>query len=104
MDFEGEIEWKEALERYQSDTLHVDLPFEHGCRVKVQLPMMSEPVYGVLWRELDGNQNWYNFLYPDGTKIEETDTAERMIDLSYQRFNIGSEFSTLDWLERADKL
>lgn len=61
MDFEGEIEWKEALDRYQSDTLHVDLPFEHGCRVKVQLPMMTEPVYGVLWRKLDGNQNKYNF-------------------------------------------
>ena len=79
----------------------MDIPFEYGSKVKIKLPIMSEPLYGVLWRELDGNQCWYNFFYPEGTSEEEMH-AESFLDMSYIDIGVCSDYSVLDWLERAE--
>lgn len=94
---------RRIIEQYEYDHAwirHVDIPFEYGSKVKIKLPFMSEPLYGVLWRELDGNQCWYNFFYPEGTSEEEMH-SESFLDMSYIDIGVCSDYSVLDWLERA---
>ena len=95
---------RSIIEQYEYDHAwirHVDIPFEYGSKVKIKLPFMSEPLYGVLWRELDGNQCWYNFFYSEGTSEEEMH-SESFLDMSYIDIGVCSDYSVLDWLERAE--
>lgn len=82
------------------------LPFEDGSRLKLQLPVMKEPFYGILDSEQDGNGCWYHFLYksdgrPADFSAHITDTDLPCIDLSGIQINGCSLYSTFDWLERA---
>lgn len=75
------------------------LPFENGCRMKLQLPFMEEPFYGTLRSELDKCGTWYHFLYyVDERSYEGTSYVE----LSLWEINQVSDYSSLDWIERAD--
>lgn len=73
------------------------LPFENGCRMKLQLPFMKEPVYGTLESKLDGKGCWYHFLYFGGKEGE----ANGMVDLTNAEINLHSGYSSIDWIERA---
>lgn len=70
------------------------LPFQNGDRLKIQMPFMKEPFYGIIWSELDGNGCWYHWLNRNEEEGE-------CVDLSYIEFNYCSGYSTLDWVERA---
>lgn len=72
------------------------LPFQNGDRLKIQMPFMKEPFYGILWSEMDGNGCWYHL-------IDRNEKAENGVDLSYMEFNsICEGYCTLDWVERAE--
>lgn len=82
------------------------LPFEDGSRLKLQLPFMEEPFYGILDSKQDGNGCWYHFLYksdgkPADFSAQITDTDLSCIDLSGLQINGCSLYSAFDWLERA---
>lgn len=72
------------------------LPFENGNRLKLQLPFMEEPFYGILssWKDCYGQ--WYHHLY-DENDIEE----KKSIGLSYAEVDLTSLYSSLDWIEGA---
>lgn len=93
------------------------LPFESGCRIKLQTPNMIEPVYGILDSLPDGYGCWYHFLYLEDTHhdfntvkklIEEGEIWKEsgrevdVVDLSYPILDRYDEFLTYDWIERAD--
>lgn len=80
---------KSTIFRFKSWLEHHPLPFKDGERLKIQLPFMEEPVYGILGNDKDGNGCWYHWL--DDWKI----------NLTYWDFDLCSGYSTLDWLERA---
>ena len=63
---------------------------------------MSEAIYGILWRELDGNQCWYNFFYLEGTSEQEMERGADFLDRSYINIGMISDYSVLDWLECAE--
>ncbi len=82
------------------------LPFEDRSRLKLQLPFMEKPFYGILDSKQDANGCWYHFfsyssdgkpvdfsVYLDGTNLP-------CIDLSGLQINGCSLYSTFDWLER----
>lgn len=73
------------------------LPFENGCRLKFRLSFMDEPVYGTLESELDGNECWYHFLYLDEVDVE----IGGLVALTDAEIELGSGYSSLDWIERA---
>ena len=75
------------------------LPFENGCRLKLQLPFMKEPFYGTLKSELDGVGTWYHFLY---YRDESLDCGTAYVELSTWEVNQVSAYSSFDWIERAD--
>ena len=81
------------------------LPFEDGCRIKIQTPIMKEPFYGIISSKqdypIDPNSCWYNFVYKDDTKKEEFDKSPILFNLSYNNINIASEHSVYDWVNRA---
>lgn len=73
------------------------LPFEDGSRLKLQLPFMEEPFYGIL-SSVDAC-GWYHHLY-DENDTERKDLA-KSINLTYASIDLGSRYSSLDWIERA---
>ena len=85
---------KDTDYRFHYDSGHHSLPFENGCRLKLQLPFMEEPVYGILESKLDGNGCWYHFLFMDDER-----RIESMIDLTWWEINLTSGYSSLDWIE-----
>lgn len=64
------------------------LPYKVGDRLKLQLPFMKVPYYGILGSEKDGNGCWYHWL------------NDWEIDLSYAEIDLTSRYSTFDWIER----
>ncbi|MBQ3545015.1 MAG: hypothetical protein IJA34_08540 [Lachnospiraceae bacterium] len=93
--------WKSVTQIFDDILLHIDLPFENGCKVKLQTPMMNEPFDGVLSRELDGNGCWYNFLYSSEYDCFSKKSFEEFIDVSYITFLGNYNFMVWDCLERA---
>ena len=85
---------KDTIYRFKDLGNYFPLPFEDGSRLKVQMPFMKEPFYGVIWSEKDGNGCWYHWLNFNG---EEGDC----VNLTYMEFGLCSGYSTLDWVERA---
>lgn len=81
----------DTAERFCEYSMRHPLPFENGSRLKLFLPFMKEPVYGILESEKDGNGCWYHFL----------NVGNESIDLSYSRIDLTSEYSSLDFIERA---
>lgn len=97
------------IEGISEDTIHLlsinggfrhPLPFESGSRLKLQMPFMEEPFYGILWSEKDGNGCWYHFLYNENVP-EEDWTSGDFIEMSYEEVGLCSGYSSLDWIERA---
>lgn len=77
---------------------HHPLPFENGCRLKLQLPFMKEPFYGTLESELDGLGCWYHFLY----YIDERPcNGTGYVDLTWWEIDLTTCYSSLDWIGRA---
>ena len=83
---------------YYYELCHLELPFENGCRLKIQTPIMQEPIYGILQSEKDSNGCWYHFFKPDGMTEN-----EHLIDLSYHEIQFTSGYSVFDWVERCDR-
>ncbi len=81
----------DTAERFCEYSMRHPLPFENGSRLKLLLPFMTEPVYGILESEKDGNGHWYHFL----------NVGNESFDLSYSKINLTSEYSSLDFIERA---
>lgn len=97
------------IEGISEDTIHLlsingdfrhPLPFESGSRLKLQMPFMEEPFYGILWSGKDGNGCWYHFLYNENVPKEDR-TSRDLIDISYEKVGLCSGYSSLDWIERA---
>lgn len=78
--------------------MHPTMPFEYGSRLKLQMPFMKEPFYGVLRGEKDGNGRWYYFLYDENDMEWE---GSRFIDFTYLEVGLTSGYSSLDWIEQA---
>lgn len=88
---------KDTDERFHYASGYHPLPFENGCRLKLQLPFMKEPFYGTLESERDGLGCWYHFLRfkddrPSGTGF---------IDLTGWEIGLSARYSTFDWIGRA---
>ena len=98
---------------------HFTLPFERGCRVKLQTPIMREPLIGIFdpyYQDFEHKCHYVdceNFMYicredsfpvekswegvPEGEKVNEYSLA-----ISYHMIPPGDDgFSIFDWLERA---
>lgn len=88
---------EDTVSRFKCTSLYHFLPFENGSRLKLSLPFMKKPVYGILESELDGNGCWYHFLYGE-------DAQDRfgMINLTNAEIDLMSGYSSLDWIERAE--
>lgn len=101
-----ESEWNKdginegTIYRLENDSFYHPLPFEDGSRLKLQMPFMEEPFYGILWSGKDGNGCWYHFLYDENIPKEERDSYGSIF-LTYAEINIASGYSSLDWIERA---
>lgn len=93
---EGQLERyaasQDILKRMRDISRRHTLPFEDGCRLRLQMPFMQDPVYGVLkkQRSRDGELEQYLEVGPG-----------EWVDLSYQEIQPCSGYSTLDWIERA---
>lgn len=88
---------KDTADRFHNDSSHHPLPFENGCRLKLQLPFMKEPFYGTLESEMDGLGCWYHFLcFKDGRPA-----GTGFIDLTWWEIDVATGYSALDWIERA---
>lgn len=88
---------KKAYYDFIDDGLaHLKLPFEDGCRLKVQTPVMVEAIYGVLQAEEDDFGCYYYFLKPD-----DGEDSKDLIDLSYHEIEVTSGYNVCDWVERA---
>ena len=80
--------------RFKSTGNSYPLPFEDRSRLKLQLPFMEEPFYGIL-SSVDA-YGWYHNLY------DENDPERgQSISLSYAEIDMSSRYSPLDWIERA---
>lgn len=88
---------KDTEDRFHNTGGHHLLPFENGCRLKLQLPFMKEPRYGTLMSEMDGLGCWYHFLCQDGRPGDGTG----YIDLTWWEIDISTGYSSLDWIGRA---
>ncbi|MCM1123522.1 MAG: hypothetical protein NC416_13145 [Eubacterium sp.] len=86
---------EDTIDRYLYFGLYHPLPFENGSRLKLKLPFMEEPVYGILESELDGNGCWYHFLYSEG------ESSEILGDMTRVEIDDISGYSSFDWIERA---
>lgn len=65
---------EDTVFRFDTTRGSYPLPFENGSRLKLQLPFIEEPFYGILSSEKDGYGQWYHHLY------DENDTeGERLI-------------------------
>lgn len=85
---------EETILRFTWAGYSYPLPFENGSRLKLQLPFMEEPFYGILSSvDADG---WYHNLYDENDQ-----KREQSISLSYAEISLGSRYSPLDWIERA---
>lgn len=72
------------------------LPFENGSRLKLQMPFMKEPFYGIISSKKSRTGKWYHHLY------DENDTeGEHFISLTDGEIELTSYYSSLDWIERA---
>lgn len=87
---------EDTIHRFCNSSLYHPLPFENGCRLKLQLPFMERPVYGTLESELDGNGCWYHFLYCEGDRY-----CLPSFNLTNAEIDLISGYSSLDWIERA---
>lgn len=84
----------DTIFRFKSTGDSYPLPFEDGSRLKLQLPFMEEPFYGII-SSVDA-YGWYHNLYD-----ENDPEREQSISLSYAEINMCSRYSPLDWIERA---
>ena len=87
---------EDTIFRFTTTRGNYPLPFENGSRLKLQMPFMEEPFYGILSSQKDCCGQWYHHLY------DENDTeGEHLISLTYVEIELISRYSSLDWIERA---
>lgn len=91
------IAGKSVMERLTEYEFSHPIPFENGCRLKLQLPFMKTPFCGTLFTEKDGNGRWYHFLYSDD---DPEMIGNDFIDLGYSEIDLYSGYNTWDWIER----
>lgn len=84
----------DMADRYGNTVYHYPLPFKSGDRLKIRLPFMKEPFYGILRSEKDGNGCWSHWLNWDGKE------GKRVGLTQWELFHY-SGYSILDWIERA---
>lgn len=80
---------KDTVRRFNEVSSCLPLPFQDGDRIKLRLPCMEAPFYGVLRSEKDKTGCWYHWL------------NDRTINLSCSEIGLTSGYSTFDWIERA---
>lgn len=85
--------------RFSNNGFCHPLPFDHGSRLKLQLPSMDKPFYGILQSEHDEKGCWCHYLY-DENMWNQSD-LKSFIDISYAEVALYSGYSSLDWIERA---
>lgn len=86
---------EDTIFRFTTTCGSYPLPFENGSRLKLQMPFMEEPFYGILSSQKDCFGQWYHHLY------DENDTeGEHLISLTYVEIELTSRYSSLDWIER----
>lgn len=100
LDFRKETQqkWKDVLQVYDSLFWRPDLPFVNGDCVQFQLPFLKSPAKGILFCEQDENGCRYSFLYPQDKEISASD---EVIDMSYLRIGLTTDYLVLDWSEHA---
>ena len=91
---------------------HFTLPFERGSRLKLQTPIMREPLVGIFdpyYSDFEHRHHHFyceNHLYlcqEEGFPVEKDWKDERHLLLSYHIICSDDGYSLFDWLERADK-
>lgn len=87
---------KDTADRFHYDSRHHPLPFENGCRLKLQLPFMKEPFYGTLESELDGLGCWYHSL----RFKDDRSCGTGYVDLTPWEIDLTTGYSSLDWIGR----
>lgn len=117
------IRWgfsKECVDDFLTEHFRSPLPFENGCRVKLQTPSMKEPVFGIMDSSQDCFGCWYHFLLFENEKYSARDLRNLLegefsqyadkilqreidqIDLSYPRLDMCDAYLTYDWITRAE--
>ena len=87
-----------AYEEIDEDSFSfLPLPYKSGTRLRLQTPLMTEPVVGKLVSYRDRAGFWYHHLYADGADPEKT---ADYIDLSYLDINIADTYTSYDCIER----
>lgn len=84
---------EDTADRYGNTKYHCSLPFKNGDKLKIQLPFMEKPCYGILRSEKDENgcrSYWLNRNGKEGKRI----------DLTKWELFYYSGYSMLDWIER----
>lgn len=69
------------------------LPFENGCKVKFQIPIMQEPFYGFLYNDSNEWDEGYYFMHEDNNNDCD------FLNMSYVNLDKTSDYAIFDWLE-----
>lgn len=87
-------EFIDIIRDYNHILTYFNTPFNNGDKLKIQLPILEKPIYGILNKEADQNGTWYHFLH---------DIKDNSISIDLSRVNINDTFaySKFDWIERA---
>lgn len=86
----------DALNIYTDTIYRFNIPFNHGDKLKIKIPGMENPIYGILWKEKDLTDCWYNFLCET---IDDKYCGDSL-DLSYIGINLNPDYCKFDWLEK----
>ncbi len=104
-----------CLDDYFGDRFRSPLPFEHGCRVKLQTPAMRKPVYGIMDSSQDYYGFWYHFLWLEDAKHNTKEVRRLLkecesmwkevdsVDIAYPLLEMLDKYMTYDWIERAEE-
>ncbi len=88
---------------------HFPLPFENGERLKLQMPFMEEPFYGILDSACGYPGEWHHYLWNENImallenkrNLYTRENMEKCVNLSHMEIFVYNGYSILDWLERA---
>ena len=95
------LEYRSRMERAYEEmdeaAFFLPLPYESGTLLKLQTPLLTEPIIGKLESYKDGVGFWYHHLYAEDADPEKT---ADYIDLSYLDINIADTYTSYDWIEQ----
>lgn len=93
-----EFHLEKGIELYNDNMYRFNLPFKNGDKIKIQLPGMDNPIRGILWKEIDRIDCWYNYLCDE--RYYDSKFRCDSLDLSYDVFVSMPYYSKLDWVEK----